>query len=113
MELSTPASSWSERLRARLAGSTLSGGDASGDGMSNLQEYLAGTDPADSASFFGITGVVPEGADIRVTWATADGKTNALQSSAVIAVGFADIFTVTNTVSTTTNYLDVGAVTNS
>jgi hypothetical protein len=46
------------------------------------------------------------------------GKTNALQATAGDADGgfttndFNDIFTVTDTVGTTTNYLDVGAATN-
>ena len=46
------------------------------------------------------------------------GRTNVLQATAGDASGgyntnsFTDIFTVTNTVGTTTNYLDVGAATN-
>jgi autotransporter family porin len=83
--------------------------DSDGDGMSNLQEFLAGTDPTNSASVFGITRIVPEGPDIRVTWATAAGKTNALQSASAPTDSFADSFTVTNTVGSVTNYLDVGA----
>jgi hypothetical protein len=43
---------------------------------------------------------------------TAAGKTNALERSGSISTGFTAIFTVTNTTSTTTNYLDVGASTN-
>jgi hypothetical protein len=48
-----------------------------------------------------------------VIWQTGIGKTNALQVAADFSNSFADIFTVTNTVGTTTNYLDLGAVTNS
>ena len=49
---------------------------------------------------------------------TGSGRTNALQATAGNASGgynpinFTDIFTVTNTVGTTTNYLDTGAATN-
>ena len=43
------------------------------------------------------------------------GKTNALQATnggGYGTNGFADIFTVTNTLGTVTNYLDVGGATN-
>lgn len=90
--------------------------DSDGDGMSNLQEFLAATDPTNSASAFRITSVVSTGDDILVNWMTGIGRTNALQSAAgdggYYTNGFADIFTVTNAVGTTTNYLDIGAATN-
>jgi hypothetical protein len=59
--------------------------DPDGDGMSNLQEYLAGTVPTNSASAFRVTAVTREGTgsnDIRVTWATAGGRTNQVQAAA-------------------------------
>ena len=92
--------------------------DPDGDGMSNLQEYLAGTDPTNKASGFRITAVATEGVNLRVTWTIGSGRTNALQRTSGTADGsystnnFADIFTVTNTVGTVTNYLDVGGATN-
>jgi len=86
--------------------------DPDGDGLSNLQEYFAGTSPTNAASALRIIGVVPEGNNLRVTWATAAGKTNALERSATVGTNFAGIFTVINTTGTVTNYLDVGAVTN-
>ncbi len=91
--------------------------DPDGDGMSNLQEYLAGTNPTNGASTFRITNIHREGNDIRVTWMTGMGKTNALERSAgglnsSYSNNLAPIFTVTNTTGTTTNYLDVGAATN-
>ncbi len=46
--------------------------DPDGDGMSNLREYLAGTDPTNSASGFRITSVVPTGSDVLVSWMTGD-----------------------------------------
>jgi T5SS/PEP-CTERM-associated repeat protein len=88
--------------------------DSDGDGMSNLQEYLAGTDPTNSASAFRITSVVSTGNDILVNWMTGIGRTNALQAltNPEFTNNFTDIFTVTNAVGTTTNYLDIGAATN-
>ncbi len=58
------------------------GSDPDGDGQGNLAEFLAGTDPTNSASFFGITAIAREGDDVRVTWMTAAGKTNALDVGA-------------------------------
>jgi hypothetical protein len=92
--------------------------DNDGDGFSNLQEYLAGTDPNNSASYLHITSIVTTGNNVRVTWMMGPGKTNALQRTTGAADGsyqtngFADVFTVTNTVGTITNYLDLGAATN-
>ena len=47
-------------------------GDADGDGMSNKQEYLAGTNPTNSASNLQITSVdpTPDGTSTKLTWTT-------------------------------------------
>ena len=93
-------------------------GDFDGDGFNNLQEYLAGTDPTNPASFIHITAIARENTnDVRVTWMMGAGRTNALQRTSGDAGSystnnFIDIFTVTNTVGSVTNYLDVGGATN-
>ncbi len=92
--------------------------DADGDGMSNLQEYLAGTDPTNTASALRIISITRQGSINRVTWMMGSGKTNALQSTAgdangnYSASGFTDIFSVTNTVGSVTNYPDPFGSTN-
>jgi hypothetical protein len=93
--------------------------DNDGDGFSNLQEYLAGTDPNDAGSTpLRITAVARESNNIRVTWNTFPGTTNALQATTGAANGsyttngFANIFSVTNAAGSVTNYLDVGGATN-
>ncbi len=92
--------------------------DSDGDGMSNLQEFQAGTGPTSSASAFRITGIVRTNNDLRITWFTAAGKTNALQGAAGVAgdgsygTNFTDLFVVTNTTGPVTNYLDIGVATN-
>jgi hypothetical protein len=89
--------------------------DTDGDGMSNLQEFLTGTDPTNNASSFRVLTVVPQGNNLRVSWMTGIGKTNALQRSVTtgnFTNSFADIFIVTNTSSVVTNYLVSGAMTN-
>jgi hypothetical protein len=44
------------------------GADPDGDGFNNLQEYLAGTDPRNSASVLAITGIQCDGQGVRVDW---------------------------------------------
>ncbi|HUA66530.1 MAG TPA: LamG-like jellyroll fold domain-containing protein [Alphaproteobacteria bacterium] len=66
---------------------------------------------------FQVTSIVQQGNDMLVTWTTVGGKTNVLQAANGSGNGgfsnnFSDIFTVTNTASTVTNYLDAGAATN-
>jgi hypothetical protein len=66
-----------------------------------------------------ITAITRETNNIRVTWTTYAGKTNALQRTTGAPNGsyqtntFTDIFTATNTTGSPTNYLDVSAATNS
>lgn len=54
-------------------------GDPDGDGQTNLQEYLAGTDPRDFRSYLGITSVSLNGASVLLRFAGAGGKTYAIQ----------------------------------
>ena len=49
--------------------------DSDGDGVSNLQEYLAGTDPTNGASAFRILSVMPTNNDLLVSWVAGGGRT--------------------------------------
>jgi T5SS/PEP-CTERM-associated repeat protein len=90
-------------------------GDPDGDGLSNEQEFSLGTDPTDSSSPYRITDVVQEGDDVRLTWQTVGGKTNFVQATSDLTTNFTDItpaIAITGAGVTSTNYLDLGAVTN-
>jgi T5SS/PEP-CTERM-associated repeat protein len=105
---------WKQKFGFDPFDPTVANTDSDGDGFGNLQEFLAATDPTNSASYFHVTSVVRTGSDVRVTWMMGPGKTNALQfaSGASFTNSFADLFVVTNTVGTVTSFLDVGAATN-
>jgi glycosidase len=60
---------------------SLASDDADGSGFSNLQDYLAGTDPLNPSTAFRITNISIVGSDVQVTWTTEPNKTNQLQSS--------------------------------
>jgi uncharacterized repeat protein (TIGR01451 family) len=120
----TPIQSW--RLRyfgtANNSGATADTADPDGDGQNNMAEFLAGTDPTNSASFLHIISVAAQGPDMLITWATVGGLTNIVQVKTGEADGsystndFADILDsqtiVTGSGDTTTNYTDTGGATN-
>jgi len=93
--------------------------DADGDGISNLQELLAGTDPTNRASAFRITSVTPEGDGLRVTWTCVAGHTYALQGTTrSVAAAYTNTFfdisptiTAGGTGESITNLLVSGALT--
>ena len=95
--------------------------DPDGDGQNNLAEFLAGTDPSDSASVFSIVSVAQQGNDVVVTWTTAGGHTNVVQvvsgdESGGYSTNFADLsgsIIISGAGGVTTNYTDNGGATNS
>jgi hypothetical protein len=92
--------------------------DNDGDGFSNLQEFLAGTDPNNAGSALRIISLLQEGDDIRIRWTTAGGHTNALLASDGAASGsftndFIDLVWVFmgGTGDKTNTYIDFGGAT--
>ncbi|WP_372845698.1 hypothetical protein [Pontiella sp.] len=55
------------------------GGHADGDGMSNWEEYIAGTDPTNSVSCFRILAISGDGTIIR--WTSAEGRFYSVQAT--------------------------------
>jgi hypothetical protein len=89
--------------------------DPDGDGFTNLQEFQAGTDPNSTASAFRILSVVPTNDNVLVTWATAGGRTNVVQSALDLTGSYSNIspnIVLSGSGAVTTNYVDAGAATN-
>ena len=90
--------------------------DPDGDGMNNLQEFQAGTDPTNGASAFHITSVTTQGNDVRIIWTTVGGMSYVVQNASGYAtnsfVDLSPVISVPGSGESTTNYLDVGGVTN-
>lgn len=67
-------------------------GDPDQDGMTNLQEYTAGTHPVDGQSRFGFVRVARDPAGgVRVEWPSAQGKVYAVQRSGSLTENFLDL----------------------
>ena len=58
---------------------SLASDDADGDGMSNLQEYLAGTDPTNPNSVFRLLAGTPVNGTMNLTWPAVMGKSYQVQ----------------------------------
>jgi hypothetical protein len=68
--------------------------DADGDGLSNLAEYLAGTNPRDAHSYLSITGIGLGGTNgVQITWGSAPNRLYSLQRAAAVSggLGFTNI----------------------
>ena len=111
------ADAWEQQYFGTTA--VLPDDDADGDGVSNLQEFLAGTNPTNSASAFRLLAATRTNNDIRIDWTTVGGHKYALQSitngGGLVSSNFADIspvIAVGGTSEGATNYLHVGAATN-
>jgi hypothetical protein len=107
--------SWKQQYGFNPFDPTVAAADPDGDGLSNLREFLLGTNPTDSSSPFHITGITLEGSDVRITWMTAGGLTNAVETTPNPGGSYSNIsgnIIITGSSVTTTNYLDSGTVTN-
>jgi subtilisin family serine protease len=58
--------------------------DADGDGATNLQEYMAGTDPHDPEQVLRVTSVLPQGDGLAISFSTVSGKAYRVESAPVL-----------------------------
>jgi YD repeat-containing protein len=54
-------------------------GDFDNDGLSDLREFMAGTDPGNASSLLHVTPAAPNGGQVTITWQAVAGKTYALE----------------------------------
>ena len=64
-----------------------SNADSDGDGMTNLQEFLAGTTPLDRASTLRINSVAKSGNDVVINFPSVIGKSYVAEKSTTLAPG--------------------------
>jgi arylsulfatase A len=62
-----------------------------GDTFSNLEEYIAGTDPLDTGSFFAITNMDSISGMIEIEWASVEGRTYDVLWGTDLAASFTPI----------------------
>jgi hypothetical protein len=89
--------------------------DPSGDGQDNYTKFLAGMNPTNAASYFHILSATPEGNDELVSWMCGGGRTNVLQTTTNLGGSWSAVspsIVLAGNGDSVTNYLDVGAVTN-
>jgi hypothetical protein len=86
--------------------------------VSNLREYLAGTNPTNAASVFRVLGVVRTNNDVRLDWTTVGGHnyvvqslTNAIGSSNSF-LDLSPVLSVSGANEGSTNYVHIGGATN-
>ena len=84
--------------------------DPDGDGMSNLAEYMAGTDPNDPASALSFTEIAPLKGGIQLKWESAGYKSYALQRSPNPSGNYIDIQTGIAATAPTNTWLDATAL---
>src|SRR5262249_9507503 len=85
--------------------------DPDGDGMNNLAEFRAGTDPNDPLSSLRVTDIPRVQNGVQLKWLSADNKTYALQRSHTLSAPFVDIQTAIPGGAPSTSYIDTTAPT--
>lgn len=86
--------------------------DGDGDGATNREEFLLGTDPNDPTSRFSIVSFdFDEGGFPRLTWSSVGGRTYGIEYSVDLADGFTELGEVTEDavgegIATTRTYVD-------
>src|SRR6202453_2546028 len=84
--------------------------DDDGDGVSNLAESIAGTNPLDNSDYFHVTGITSTGSNsVQVTWASKPNINYQVESSPDITSGFSPVSPVITGTSASTSWTDTSA----
>lgn len=91
---------WAQRLFGRTGNQNE---DPDGDGMSNLSEYKAGTDPKDKGSLFAFIDVevLEQNAGAQIKWASVAGKFYSILRSPILSSAVADYSVIASRLSAT------------
>ncbi|NLB69468.1 MAG: hypothetical protein GX804_07275, partial [Lentisphaerae bacterium] len=65
--------------------------DPDGDGLSNYEEFLAGTDPLDNRSLLRVTSIKPSDEGIRIFWDSVPGKIYAVEYAQTLSGVWSEI----------------------
>lgn len=86
-------------------------GDDDGDGISNAQEYLSGTNPLDPSSFlqFMDTKTLPGDGGMEIRWSSEEGRYYRISRSANLLSGFAPLASGISATPPMNTYLDTTA----
>src|SRR6266487_1945640 len=82
-------------------------GDPDGDGFTNLQEYLAGTDPRDPNSLLRISDLSSGGQ--VVSWSSIPGKNYQIYATPSVTQSFEPLSSTITAFSTNTSYTNLSA----
>jgi hypothetical protein len=102
---------WLQQHRLPTDGSA-DGLDSDGDGLSNWQEWVVGTDPVNSASVLAMLtpAFATDASSVTVSWQSVADRTYFLQKSADLSASFSTIQSNIVGQSGTTSYTDTNAV---
>jgi parallel beta-helix repeat protein len=71
--------------------------DSDGDGISNAAEDIAGTDPNDDASYFGVSRAIDGSGRVILMWESITGRQYVLQTTTNLITGWSDVTVVNGT----------------
>jgi glucose/arabinose dehydrogenase len=104
---------WEQQYFGSVTGAA-PGDDPDGDGFSNLEEFLAGTDPTNPASALRINAVIPTGSDFVINYNAVANKKYELQFTAdLLSSNWTGIATNTVLANGTAQFTDTGATSSS
>lgn len=101
---------WASKYGFNPTGASVANLDSDGDGVNNLSEYLAGTNPNDAASMMALSPTMRSGGGVKIAWPVADtGRRYTLLRSTNLVSGFQVVSSNIVGVVPLTQYIDGSA----